>query len=79
MEPEQKLYVHIIIQALEDLTSTNPIEKIQAKAWFINNSEDYKDICDGALYNSTMLRKKVLTAKPEQLRELVNEYTKTVR
>lgn len=79
MEPEQKLYVHIIIQAIEDLASTNPIEKIQAKAWFINNSEDYKDICDGALYNSTMLRKKVLTAKPEQLRELVNEYTKTVR
>lgn len=84
MEPEQELFICIIIQAIMDIVDDIPagMEKTdnpkriknQALKWFKDNSEDYKEICDYAGEDSQWLRKKVLNAKPKDLQRLLDEY-----
>lgn len=86
MEPDKRLYIQIIIQLLEDIILDNPVAvsiaegklaKLQARAWFLANSEDYKVICECADINASMLRKTVLNSKPPytELKILVYEYS----
>ena len=88
MEQEQRLFTNVIIQAIEDCISDRPVAanasesiqaKLQALAWFRGNSEDYKMICDCAGIDSATLRKKVLTADKQELKELINEYSNLIR
>lgn len=79
MEPEQLLFINVIIQAIEDTLSTKKdieerIAKSQAKAWFKANAADYKEVCLHAQIDAAWLRKTVLTADIKKLRKLINEY-----
>jgi|TARA_B100001094_G_scaffold176521_1_gene170522 hypothetical protein len=50
---EQRLFQAILVQALEDATNVSGFKKEtyhkhDSHKWFINNSEDFKDVCWGA-------------------------------
>ena len=50
---EQRLFQAIIVQALEDAVNTSTMKKetyykYDSHVWFVNNSEEFKDICWGA-------------------------------
>jgi|TARA_R100001463_G_scaffold61094_2_gene113832 hypothetical protein len=50
---EQRLFQAILVQALEDATNTSGFKKEtyhkhDSHRWFIDNSEDFKDVCWGA-------------------------------
>lgn len=88
MEPEQKLFTRVIIQALEDYVDKSPTganqeekdaAKIQATIWLKSNSRDFQDVCDLALINSKWLREKVLNSSKKELKGLINEYYKLIR
>lgn len=80
MEPEQRLFLNVVIQLIEDYaTDTTPILiRLQANAWFKSNSMDYKEVCDNAGIDSAWLRQKVLTSKPSDLQRLLHEFRKLV-
>ena len=50
---EQRLFQAILVQALEDATNLSNYKKEtynkhESHLWFVNNSNDFKDICWGA-------------------------------
>jgi len=50
---EQRLFQAIIVQALEDAITTSNLKKetyfkYDSHVWFVNNSDDFKDVCWGA-------------------------------
>lgn len=80
MEPEQRLFLNVIIQLIEDYASdtTPALIRLQALAWFKSNSMDFKEVCDNAGIDSTWLRAKVLSSKPSDLQRLLNEFRKFI-
>ena len=50
---EQRLFQAIIVQALEDAITTSNLKKetyfkYDSHVWFVNNSDDFKEVCWGA-------------------------------
>jgi hypothetical protein len=81
MEPEQRLFLNVIIQAMDDTINVKrKIEEViarqQAIGWFTTNSTDYKEVCLFADVDANWLRKKVLKANRVELKGLINEYRK---
>lgn len=81
MLSEQKLFIHIALQQLEDLVSTTvdpeePFAKELAESWFRGNSFDYKTVCSFAGIDSIKLRKVALTADKVKIKKVINEYRK---
>lgn len=84
--PEQKLFLNVIIQIVEDYAFDIPVganveerklAKTQAKSWFTNNSEDFNEVCDNAGINAKWLRKRVLASNPKSLQRLINAFRTT--
>lgn len=85
MEPEQKLYVNVIIQIIEDFIKPNPtaantseskIAKQQAVEWFTDASKGLVEVCEYANVDASWLQKRVLTAKYPytELKDLISKY-----
>ena len=66
--PERRLFVAVLSQAVHDAFSSHVpgLEKRQAQAWLIGNSEDFRIICENAgrdaKYVLTRIRRKILQA-----------------
>ena len=66
--PERRLFVAVLSQAVHDAFANHVpgLEKRQAQAWLIGNSEDFKTICENAgkdaKYVLTKIRRKILQA-----------------
>ena len=64
--PERRLFVAVLSQAVHDAFSSHVpgLEKRQAQAWLMGNSEDFKIICENAgrdaKYVLTKIRRKIL-------------------
>jgi hypothetical protein len=60
--PEQDLWVHVLIQAKNDVFASSGPAFYQEKAmlWFLGNSQNYRNVCDYAGINSNLLREAVL-------------------
>ena len=63
--PEQKLFQAIILQALEDATSTSGVKKDtywkeDSHKWFLENSRDFQDICWNADMDPEMVREEYI-------------------
>ena len=64
--PERRLFVAVLSQAVHDAFAEHvpPMEKRQAQAWLMGNSEDFKIICENAgrdaKYVLTKIRRKIL-------------------
>ncbi len=83
MQSEQRLFLGVIIQLIEDYVCDMPVganqtesrlAKIHATAWFRQNTTDFKEVCENAGIDSGKLRKTVLSSTPSNLQELLNEY-----
>lgn len=61
MIEEETLWLSVLVQQFEDLTSTNETVKRQAKAWFeasIGTSvADFEQVCEWAGYHPDTIRK----------------------
>ena len=66
--PERRLFVAVLSQAVHDAFANHVpgLEKRQAQAWLVGNSEDFKTICENAgrdsKYVITRIRRKILKA-----------------
>ena len=66
--PERRLFVAVLSQAVHDAFANHVpgLEKRQAQAWLVGNSEDFKTICENAgrdsKYVITRIRRKILQA-----------------
>ena len=66
--PERKLFVAVLSQAVHDAFSSHVsgVERRQAQAWLLGNSNDFKNICENAgrdsKYVIARIRKKILKA-----------------
>ena len=66
--PERRLFVAVLSQAVHDAFANHVpgLEKRQAQAWLIGNSEDFRTICENAgrdsKYVITRIRRKILKA-----------------
>lgn len=87
MEDEQKLFIRVIIQLIEDYTIDSPVaankaESVIAKQdaieWFTRSSKDYRMTCEFAGIHPDWLRTKVLNSDKEQLKRLINEYRRII-
>ena len=64
--PERRLFVAVLSQAVHDAFSSHVpgLEKRQAQAWLMSNSEDFKNICELSGRNSeyvlAKIRRKIL-------------------
>jgi Tfp pilus assembly protein PilE len=64
--PERKLFVAVLSQAVHDAFSSHVsgVERRQAQAWLLGNSNDFKNICENAgrdsSYVLTKIRRKIL-------------------
>ena len=64
--PERRLFIAVLSQAVHDAFSSHVpgLEKRQAQAWLMGNSEDFKIICENAgrdaKYVLTKIRRKIL-------------------
>ena len=64
--PEKRLFVAVLSQAVHDAFSSHVpgLEKRQAQAWLMSNSEDFKNICELSGRNSeyvlAKIRRKIL-------------------
>ena len=64
--PERKLFVAVLSQAVHDAFSSHVsgVERRQAQAWLLGNSNDFKNICENAGrasgYVLTKIRRKIL-------------------
>ncbi len=64
--PERRLFIAVLSQAVHDAFSTHvpKLEKRQAQAWLMSNSEDFKNICElsgrDSEYVLTKIRRKIL-------------------
>lgn len=83
MQAEQRLFLGVIIQLIEDYAVDMPVganktesrlAKIHAETWFRQNTADYKEVCDSAGVDSVKLRKRVLSSTPSDLQGLLDEY-----
>lgn len=79
MDSNTKLFFHVIIQAIEDLSYVGRDKELlyyrkQSLAWFKSNSADYKEVCLYAGVNPGSLRSKVLNMNAGNLKGLVHEY-----
>ena len=66
--PEKRLFVAVLSQAIHDAFANHVpgMEKKQAQAWLLGDSQDFKTICENAgrdsRYVITRIRKKILKA-----------------
>ena len=66
--PERRLFIAVLSQAVHDAFSSHVpgLEKRQAQAWLLSNSEDFKTICENAgrdaKYVLMRIRRKILQA-----------------
>ena len=66
--PEKRLFVAVLSQAVHDAFSSHVsgVERRQAQAWLLGNSNDFKNICENAgrdsKYVIARIRKKILKA-----------------
>ena len=66
--PERRLFIAVLSQAVHDAFSSHVpgLDKRQAQAWLMGNSEDFKIICENAgrdaKYVLTKIRRKILQA-----------------
>ena len=66
--PEKRLFVAVLSQAVHDAYSNHvsAVERRQAQAWLLGNSNDFKNICENAgrdsKYVIARIRKKILKA-----------------
>ena len=64
--PERRLFIAVLSQAVHDAFSNHvpELEKRQAQAWLMSNSEDFKNICElsgrDSEYVLTKTRRKIL-------------------
>jgi hypothetical protein len=64
--PERRLFIAVLSQAVHDAFSNHvpELEKRQAQAWLMSNSEDFKNICElsgrDSEYVLTKIRRKIL-------------------
>ena len=64
--PERRLFIAVLSQAVHDAFSSHvpELEKRQAQAWLMSNSEDFKEICElsgrNPEYVLTKIRRKIL-------------------
>ena len=61
VQAEQRLFQAIIVQALEDVTNPSGFKKEtywkeDAYKWFLNNSEDFQDVCWSADMDPEIVR-----------------------
>lgn len=78
-EAFKRLWIAVVIQAIEDLTilstkQEDVLARNQAFNWFRSNSADFKETCLNADIEPEWLRSKIRNASPKQLRYLINEY-----
>ena len=59
--PERRLFVAVLSQAVHDAFSNHVpgLEKRQAQAWLMSNSEDFKSICELSGRDSEYVLKKI--------------------
>ena len=59
--PERRLFVAVLSQAVHDAFSNHVpgLEKRQAQAWLMSNSEDFKSICELSGRDSKYVLKKI--------------------
>ncbi len=66
--PEKRLFVAVLSQAVHDAFSNHVsgVERRQAQAWLLGNSNDFKNICENAgrdsKYVITRIKRKILQA-----------------
>jgi hypothetical protein len=58
--PEQNLWKSVVLQAIHDAFSKNKFLRWRAWAWFYNNSNDYRHVCDMAGISADQLRQKMI-------------------
>ena len=59
--PERRLFIAVLSQAVHDAFSNHvpELEKRQAQAWLMSNSEDFKSICELSGRDSEYVLKKI--------------------
>jgi len=72
MEPEQKLFVAVLTQAVHDAFKTaDKLSKDTARSWLLSNSKDFRNICEFAgrdpAYVRERIKNKVLKEKGWQV------------
>ena len=60
MEPEQKLFVAVLTQAVHDAFKTaDKLSKDTARSWLLSNSKDFRNICEFAGRNPAYVRERI--------------------
>ena len=60
MEPEQKLFVAVLTQAVHDAFKTaDKLDKDSARSWLLGNSRDFRNICEFAGRNPAYVRERI--------------------
>ena len=60
MEPEQKLFVAVLTQAVHDAFKTaDNISKDSARSWLLGGSKEFQNICEFAGRNHAYVRERV--------------------
>ena len=60
MEPEQKLFVAVLTQAVHDAFKTaDKLSKDTARSWLLGDSRDFKDICEFAGRDPAYVRERI--------------------
>jgi hypothetical protein len=60
MEPEQKLFVAVLTQAVHDAFKTaDKLDKDTARSWLLGNSRDFRNICEFAGRDPAYVRERI--------------------
>jgi len=60
MEPEQKLFVAVLTQAVHDAFKTaDKLDKDSARSWLLGNSRDFRHICEFAGRDPAYVRERI--------------------
>ena len=60
MEPEQKLFVAVLTQAVHDAFKTaDKRDKDSARSWLLSNSRDFRNICEFAGRDPAYVRERI--------------------
>ena len=60
MEPEQKLFVAVLTQAVHDAFKTaDKLSKDTARSWLLSNSKDFRNICEFAGRDPAYVRERI--------------------
>ena len=60
MEPEQKLFVAVLTQAVHDAFKTaDKLDKDSARSWLLGNSKDFRNICEFAGRDPAYVRERI--------------------